>query len=705
MTGVTYPSSPAAVDPQLLTISPAFRRQVPKVIGAILLFSLVYLLLVIAATGLAIACGWLGVALMMHLANFFVLILGVGIMAVGVSVLVFLIKFVFAVARDERSDRIEISESEQPRLFAFIRQLAGETHAPLPKKIFLSPSVNACVFYNSSFWSMFLPVRKNLEIGLGLVNSVNLSEFKAIIAHEFGHFSQRSMKLGSFTYNVNRVIYNMLYENKDYTAFLQAWGSIHSVLLYFVGLTVKIAGGIQWLLRKVYQVINKTYMGLSREMEFHADLVAASVSGSNNSISALSRIEVASTCYNKAINDANEQLRNKKVARNIYPNQLIVMRAIASDYKVPIRGGLPEFSFHFIESFSRSRINYKDQWASHPTLKERKANLDRLDMPAPPEISPAWQLFDQPETWQQTLTGRLYRSLTLEAPATYDSAEFEARYRDERSTFALPKVFNGFYDNRYIDIKDWNIDALAESTAPEAGAGALFSQSHGQLQSAIEGSRNDQELLKAIRDKKIAIASFDFDGTKYGVGDCDRLIRQLQDEIQTRTSLQQELDKTAFLFFLHRDNIDRERLMAGYRRFQRIHIRCEEFTAIVNRLLEKIRPLYAGKLTLGQVTTIISLLKAAEESRLKKAYRQLLADELLDSPDELLDNPDELLDNPDELNNFLSKDYAYFIDGEFRNDELNELTTLAMKTAEQLNRHRFERYKTVLEVQADSLRS
>lgn len=691
MTGLTYPSSPDSVDPQMLTISPAFRRQVPKVIGAILLFSLVYLLLVIAATGLAIACGWFGISLIVHLANFFVLILGLGIIAVGVSVLVFLIKFVFAVARDESSDRIEISESEQPRLFAFIRRLAGETHAPLPKKIFLSPSVNACVFYNSSFWSMFLPVRKNLEIGLGLVNSVNLSEFKAIIAHEFGHFSQRSMKLGSFTYNVNRVIYNMLYENKDYTAFLQAWGSIHSFLRYFVGLTVRIASGIQWLLRKVYQVINRTYMGLSREMEFHADAVAASVSGSNNSISALSRVEVASSCYNKALNDANEQLRNQKVAQNIYPNQLFVMRAIATEYQVPIRAGLPEFSFHFIESFSHSRINYKDQWASHPTLKERKANLDRLDMPAPPEISPAWQLFDQPETWQQTLTGRLYRSLSLKAPATYDAAEFEARFRQERTTFALPKVFTGFYDNRYIDIKDWDIDRLAERPAPETTAPDLFCEAHGQLQSAIEGNRRDQELLKAIREKKITITSFDFDGAKYSVADCDRLSRQLQDETRTRIRLQQELDKTAFLFFLHRENIDKDRLKAGYRRFRNMHIRCEEFTLTVNRLLERIRPLYTGKLTLSQVNTIISQLKANEEERLRRTYRQLLTDEALIAPDEVA--------------GFLSKDYLYFCDGEFRNDELNELTGLAMKTAEQLNRRRFDLYKTVLQLQAAALLS
>jgi Zn-dependent protease with chaperone function len=126
---------------------------------------------------------------------------------------------------------------------------------------------------------MVFPVRKNLEIGLGLVNSINISELKAVIAHEFGHFSQRSMKLGSFTYNVNRIIYNMLYENNSYTGFLNAWGRLHGILSFFANITVKIAQGIQYILREMYKVINKSYMGLSREMEFHADAVAASVAG------------------------------------------------------------------------------------------------------------------------------------------------------------------------------------------------------------------------------------------------------------------------------------------------------------------------------------------------------------------------------------------------------------------------------------------
>src|SRR6202012_5732895 len=111
----------------------------------------------------------------------------------------------------------------------------------------------------SSFWSMFLPVRKNLEIGLGLVNSINISEFKAVMAHEFGNFSQKSMKLGSFVYNVNRVIYNMLYDNQGWSKSINSFASASRYFYFFATISVGIVQGVQVVLKKMYQVVNKKY--------------------------------------------------------------------------------------------------------------------------------------------------------------------------------------------------------------------------------------------------------------------------------------------------------------------------------------------------------------------------------------------------------------------------------------------------------------
>jgi len=688
MENLFYPASPAETASGKLSVSPAFRQQVSKVMGSILLFIAVYLLLVLAAIGLAIACFYLGIWIIFAMPRFITLLIGVGLMGVGISVIVFLVKFIFAVSKDENPGRVEVTEQEQPQLFAFIRRLTTETNTPFPKKIYVSPDVNACVFYNSSFWSMFLPVRKNLEIGLGLVNSINISEFKAVMAHEFGHFSQRSMKLGSFTYNVNRVIHNMLYDNSNYTAFLNSWGNIHSYLRFFVGITVKIAQGIQWVLRGMYTIINKSYMSLSREMEFHADAVAAGVSGSNNLVSALSRIEVAGNCYATALSDANDRLKENKVAQNIFTNQLTVLRSLAKEYKLPVRQGLPEVSYHFIQSFSRSRINYKNQWASHPTLEERKANLDRLAIEVPADDTSVWQLFNQPQILQEEMTGNLYKSVTLkDTPEQYDNQDFETFYSAKKETYALPPAYKGAYDARYIDVKDWDIDALSDNGVSAKTFEELFNEETGQLQSSITSNQNDLEIVKAIREKRIDVTSFDFDGDKYSRKDCDVIIARLEKEITEQIAKQQSADKEAFIFFLQRPD-NKGFVTANYRSYQAVSNRNEEYVALVNKTLQAVHPFYAGGISLDEVSAIVSSLKVTHEPALKKAYRELIDSGVITSEDNK-----ELYDS---ILDFSRKNYAYFISQQFQNHELDELSGLAIKVAEAFNKYKFACYKKML---------
>ena len=61
------------------------------------------------------------------------------------------------------------------------------------------------MFYDLSLINFFFPTRKNLEIGLGLTNVLTISEFKAVLAHEFGHFAQKSMAVGRWVYTAQQV--------------------------------------------------------------------------------------------------------------------------------------------------------------------------------------------------------------------------------------------------------------------------------------------------------------------------------------------------------------------------------------------------------------------------------------------------------------------------------------------------------------------
>ena len=247
-----YPAAPANVPASLTAPSASFRAEIRNVIIAIIAFAITYLVMVALAIVLVWVCIKVGLFVMVMHMGWINLLIGLGIMLMGVLVIFFMIKFLFASSDGTQAMGIQIQESDEPALFEFIRRVVGEVGTHFPAKIFLIPDVNASVFYNSSFWSLFFPTRKNLNIGLGLINSVNISEFKAVLAHEFGHFSQRSMSLGSYVYYVNQVIFNMLYRNNAWVDTANSIAGISSILFFFVRLAAYIVQGVQWVLRGMY---------------------------------------------------------------------------------------------------------------------------------------------------------------------------------------------------------------------------------------------------------------------------------------------------------------------------------------------------------------------------------------------------------------------------------------------------------------------
>jgi len=195
-------------------VSPNFKKHARKTILSIFVFAFTYILLLVLAIGLTIGFTLFGLFIFASKPMFLTGVLCLGLIASGLTILFFLLKFVFAQTKTDTSHLTAITAQDEPRLFALIDEIVNEVDTSFPKKVFLSHDVNASVFYDSTFWSMFLPIRKNLQIGMGLINVVTQQELKAILAHEFGHFSQRSMKLMSYVYHVNQIIYNMLYKNE-----------------------------------------------------------------------------------------------------------------------------------------------------------------------------------------------------------------------------------------------------------------------------------------------------------------------------------------------------------------------------------------------------------------------------------------------------------------------------------------------------------
>lgn len=671
-----YPPKPLNADSVSISPSASFQKEVIGVMFSIVLFFIVYLLLVIAAVALAIGCFYGGGALIIAMPKGFIILIGLGLMALGASIVFFLIKFIFAKRTENNSGRVEITETEQPALFAFIRQLTTETQTPFPKKIFLSTEVNACVFYNSSFWSMFFPVKKNLEIGLGLVNAINMGEFKAVMAHEFGHFSQRSMKLGSFTYNVNQVIYNMLYDNNSYVAFLSVWGNIDGLLAIFARITVAIAQGIQWILRQMYTVINKRYLSLSREMEFHADAVAASVSGGNNLVTALSRIEMAASCYQEAVNNVNESLSRKQASHNIFADQLVVMQSYAVTHKLQVQQGLPVISGEYLSSQQNSRVNFKNQWASHPTNEERAEKLDTLGLQSPVTEARAWALFSDPAALQERLTNHLYSiaSIDMKEIEFYNDDTFKQQYEDGLASWKLPEAYQEFYKGRLpetaaLEELDKNVPVLwASIDTPENKA----------LAEQLKHTKHDLLLVEAIGDKRIDVKSFDFDGQKYASIEASAIAERLRKEVAEQTDQLVQLDKM-ILTYLVQQNPE------GLLPFRQWTSMIEEADQAAKEIVAILQIFQEGNnLTIEMVHTHINKMKEVHEKAFKKVLRRLLEEGRFKDNTSLAG----------EVDVFLSKEYAYFVDSRFINEELNQLQKIMQLSMDWMLKQKFAGFKS-----------
>jgi Zn-dependent protease with chaperone function len=102
----------------------------------------------------------------------------------------------------------ELRESEQPELFALIRDLAARMRTRMPSQVYLVPDVNAFVAEVGGF--LGFGARRVMGIGLGLLHVDDVSNLRATIAHELGHYAGGHTRLGGVVYGTRAAIGNVL---------------------------------------------------------------------------------------------------------------------------------------------------------------------------------------------------------------------------------------------------------------------------------------------------------------------------------------------------------------------------------------------------------------------------------------------------------------------------------------------------------------
>ncbi|MCR6641004.1 MAG: M48 family metallopeptidase [Sporocytophaga sp.] len=498
---ILYPKGPESVPENLTKPTSKYRLHAWLALGGLCLFVLLYFWLIYFFASTSVK-SFLNMGTGSN--PFLNLIVGV----VMAFLALFLTKALFFIKRFDKGDDFEITAKQEPELFKFINEVADNAGAPRPHRVYLSPRVNASVFYDLSIINLVFPTKKNLEIGLGLVNALTLNEFKAVLAHEFGHFAQKTMAVGRWVY-ISRQIASHIVGARDWFDKLIKGISSVDLRIAWIGWILSIfVWAIRSLMDTLFTIVILAERALSREMEFNADLVAVSLTGSDAIVNGLYRLEAADNAWDQAVQYGVDALYEGKAVKDVFNLQKYFTKKIGIIIDKPDYGNPPVF-----ENDSSQRIFKKNlasppkMWSTHPSGFEREENAKRLYISAPNDERSSWILFKDAEELKQKMTKHLYKNIEIkdkqiieisnelaieEIDKRYNKVFYNPKYRGyylkyplARDVTKVDELFAGLYKNE-------EIHKLLEDLYPESLTQEL---------ELFENRNEEIVMLQALYDK------------------------------------------------------------------------------------------------------------------------------------------------------------------------------------------------------------
>jgi heat shock protein HtpX len=149
-----------------------------------------------------------------------------------------------------------LTRDQHPQLFQEIESVAKAVNQAMPAEVYLVPDVNAWVAQRGGI--MGFASRRVMGLGLPLMCLLTRSQFRAVLAHEFGHYHGGDTKLGPWIHKTRSAIGRTLQSLGD------SW--LQKPFLLYGNMFLRITHAV------------------SRRQEFVADELAARTAGSQSLI-------------------------------------------------------------------------------------------------------------------------------------------------------------------------------------------------------------------------------------------------------------------------------------------------------------------------------------------------------------------------------------------------------------------------------------
>ncbi|AUY54245.1 peptidase [Streptomyces sp. CB01881] len=215
------------------------------------------------------------------------------------------VRVVFLTRRRKDDDElpgVPATREQQPALWALVDRIAEQTGVRGPAEIRLVHQVNASVMEETRLLGL-LPGKRHLLIGVPLLMGLTEGELEAVLAHEFGHYSNRDVRLAGVTVAGRAAVLHTiggLHERADAhqakeSAKLQAKAG-KRLAKGRKPSGEQATGGVDRALAKVFTLYAKLFFRISeavgRRQEYAADLTAARIAGRDATAAALRKLPV-----------------------------------------------------------------------------------------------------------------------------------------------------------------------------------------------------------------------------------------------------------------------------------------------------------------------------------------------------------------------------------------------------------------------------
>jgi heat shock protein HtpX len=318
----------------------------------------------------------------------------------------------------------ELDRERAAGLQRLVDEVAESAGQERPANVYLEPDVNAAVFQRGGL--LGFGGKRVMLVGLPLLDTLTVSQLRAVIAHEFGHFDAGDTRLGPWFYRTHDAL------ERTVIALHQAESIWRKPFTWY----------LDFFLRRT--------AALKRRQEFLADELAARLAGRGAAISGLEAVSKAAPAFHA-----------------YWSSEAVPV--LESGHRAPLLEGFRRFRDASIvvdatdQILEDERKAEADPYNTHPSLGERIAALERL-----PDTAGAEDGGDEPALTLLTDVDGLELDL-LSFLAGQDQDHLERVSWDEVPEQVMIPGWRRFLEPHRQQLEEIDAASIPEHTGSEGG--------------------------------------------------------------------------------------------------------------------------------------------------------------------------------------------------------------------------------------------